>query len=295
MKNLENKVGVTGAGGQAYADISRMSGARDGSRSQGARAAKFIIRSYPPVLNQYLTVLGQAGANVNGIQPLRERTRQGGDYDWQEVQMIDNRIKQLLGIAKNVQIQSNDAHITLPQKPQWSPRPKQQTQPQEPELPTIDTNIEIEEPEINVPDFEDLDTSTPEVKQMAYKDPGTKDQTLKERDYVDVIIDRMREMCSDTSASLKVKRNWLDGGYNNGVKYINSLVASGDLTKKEAKLQIQKLTYYYKQFIKGDKNAMFGQRTTQQEPQQPQRQEPVLAEQEFKKLVKQILREEFFK
>lgn len=307
LKNLENKVGVTGAGGQAYADISRMSGARDGSRSQGARAAKFIIRSYPPVLNQYLTVLGQAGANVNGIQPLRERNGQGGDYDWQEVQLIDNRIKQLLGIARNVENVrplQDDTQVTLPPKPNWTPRParQKQTQPQAaqnapdvPELPELDTNIDIEEPEIELPDEElqDLDTSTPEVKQMAYKDPGTKENVARERKFVDNVIDVMRGMGRDNSASLKIKKMGISNAYKNALNAIDKMVGWGAMTNEQAKEEKKRLKYFYKEFKNGGRDAMFGQNWQDTfSPQATQQTAPAtMSEQQFKNFVKRIINE----
>ena len=289
LKNLENKVGVTGAGGQAYADISRMSGARDGSRSQGARAAKFIIRSYPPVLNQYLTVLGQAGANVNGIQPLRVRNRQGGDYDWQEVQLIDNRIKQLLGIARNVENVrplQNNTQVTLPPKPNWTPKPVRQTQPQAtqnvPELPVLDDTIDIQDEPIDIPDedFADLDTSVPKVNPIGYLNPKSKDQSIKDRNFIDAVIDAMRGMGKDDAASLRVKKMGMRNAYNNALTVLNRMVQEGTITSAEAREERRKLRYYYNQFKRGGRDAMWESK------------EPVkLDENTFKDLVKQTIRE----
>lgn len=122
LTDLENKVGVTGSGGRAYSDISRMSGGVNGSRMQGARAAKFIIRTYPPVLNQYLQVLSLAGANVRGIQPLRTDTRPNRDYDVREIQAIDQRIQQLLNIAQSVKdVKPSSKNVKLPPKPVHKP------------------------------------------------------------------------------------------------------------------------------------------------------------------------------
>lgn len=301
LEDLERKVGTTGSGGAAWAgdESGNDTGSNQKSNRENSEIAYNIASTYPQVLNKYLEILTNLGFNTKNLEPLPIKTDKNWasgrvQHDIEELKAIQSRISRLLYIVENGK-PNGISGIKLPPKPNVA-------KPKPPVLPVIDTNVDIEEPEVTVPDFEDLDTSTPEVSQVGYSNPKAKDQTLKERDYVDVIIDRMREICSDTSASLKVKRNWLDRAYNNGVNYINSLVASGDLTKKEAKLQIQKLTYYYKQFIKGDRNAMFGQKTKQQEPQQPQqepqqpqRQEPVLVEHEFKKLVKQILREEFFK
>ena len=136
LNSLESKVGVTGAGGRAYSDISRMSGAKDGSRSQGARASKFIIRTYPQVLNQYLGVLSSAGANVAGIQPLRVDTRTNRDYDVSEIQAIDQRIKDLLSIAQNLKtVQPKQQEVNLPPKPVVKPVVKKPAQPQQQQEP----------------------------------------------------------------------------------------------------------------------------------------------------------------
>ena len=148
LADLEAKIGITGSGGRAYADISTMSGAMNGSRAQGARAAKFIMRTYPPVLNQYLGVLQDAGANAAGLRPLREDNRVNRNYSWRELEQIDNRIQELLSIAHNFDVESLGQEgapsqdltgVKLPPKPvrkskprtvQSEPAPDQSNEPQ---------------------------------------------------------------------------------------------------------------------------------------------------------------------
>lgn len=289
LASLEKKVGATGAGGRAYADISGMSGAYDGSRSQGARAAKFIIRSYPPVLNQYLGILRQAGANVNGIQPLRERDKQSesGNYGWGEIQTIDNRIKQLLGIAQNVQVQAQggNTQVTLPPKPVRTPQPQTvapQQQPATPEVPELDTDIDIEEPELDIEDqdFPKLDTSVPEIQKMGYPNPKNPSESQGEQDFIDNVIDAMRKMGMDKNASLKFKKMGMNKAYQNAMVAIDRMVEDGVIDRARARSEKQKLKAYYQQFKRGGRNAMWENKQTVK-----------LDENSFKNLVKQTIKE----
>lgn len=138
LKTLERKVGTTGTGGAAYTDISAMSGGEGATRLQNAQAAKAIMRTYPPVLNQYLQILKSAGANVNNLLPLRDDQRPHRNYSVSELQTIDKRIKELTQVAQTFQPQQQSGNVTLPPKPQVrqtvqnSPQP---VEPEEPELP----------------------------------------------------------------------------------------------------------------------------------------------------------------
>lgn len=205
LTDLENKVGVTGAGGRAYSDISRMSGAMNGSRSQGARAAKFIIRSYPPVLNQYLDVLADAGANVNGIQPLKVDNRPLRDYDWQEVQMIDNRIKQLLGIAQNLEDvaprgKGDPGRVKLPPKPVRKPKSSNGSTKK-----TVKRQEMEPLPQVNNPVHQQAVSNAPEEKITATPTLSAKQQAMSN------MLSAVRPSAAETS--LKNQRQDLNAAY----------------------------------------------------------------------------------
>ena len=131
LQNLENSVGTTGTGGAAYADISRLSGGANASRRQSAQNIKEIIRTYPPVLNQYQRVLQQAGADVSGLRPLTVDQRPHRNYNVQELEAINQRIQELLSIAQTVEVeQPEDTNVTLPPKPVVKPNPTPKPQPE---------------------------------------------------------------------------------------------------------------------------------------------------------------------
>lgn len=310
LDNLEAKVGETGAGGKAYANISAMSGARDGSRGQGAVAAKQIIRSYPPVLNQYLAVLSDAGADVSSIRPLDVDDRPNRDYDVVELQEIDKRIKLLLGIAQNMgDIAPQQQNVQLPPKPvRQATQPKQggqkaaENEPSVPEMPEIDTSVKIEDPEIESPEeaFQELKNDDQQIRQIAYKDPRAKqEQIQKDRNFVDNVIDVMRRIVSENSGSLKVRRKNLNSAYWNALLAIDRLVEWGAMTPKEARAEKKRLKDFYKQFKNGGKDALFGDNWEDvYTPTQPKQEQPAaqtVSEQAFKKLVKQVIRENFLK
>lgn len=150
LANLERAAGATGSGGNAYSSISAMSGGADASRLQNAQNIKNIIRTYPPVLNQYLNVLADAGAEVSGIQPLNVDTRPHRNYSIKELKAIDSRIQELLQIAQNTQAPEGEEgerqggnliiRGTLPPKPVRRPNPNPTPQPTEPEESKRDFN-----------------------------------------------------------------------------------------------------------------------------------------------------------
>ena len=278
LTDLENKVGTTGSGGRGYSDISRMSGAYDGSRSQGARATKFIIRTYPPVLNQYLGVLSDAGANVQGIQPLKVDNRPHRDYDWNEVQEIDTRIKQLLNIANNLEVQPGPGrrgNVTLPPKPKYTPKPAQQ---KEPEVPEFDDTVEVEDEPIEPIEDEPIEMEPDEplsVTKFGYANPKTGEQ-LQPRQYVDSIIDYMKEALNGDTNSIRSKRKEMKEIYQKAWDTIDQNMRTGVYTEEQARAQKKKLNYYYRQFKRGKEDIT--PRYT-------------VSEEAFKKLVKQIIRE----
>lgn len=138
LKTLERKVGTTGTGGAAYADISTLSGGQGqgSSRLQNAQNAKNIMRTYPPVLNQYLQILKSAGANVNNLLPLRDDQRPHRNYSVKELQAIDRRIQELIQVAQTFEPQSGQESVKLPPKPKVvkpvvKPTPVAQKEPAE--------------------------------------------------------------------------------------------------------------------------------------------------------------------
>ena len=150
LANLERVAGATGSGGNAYSSINAMSGGADASRLQNAQNIKNIIRTSPPVLNQYLNVLADAGAEVSGIQPLNVDTRPHRNYSIKELKAIENRIQELLQIAQSTQTPEGEEgeqqggnliiRGTLPPKPVRRPNPNPAPQPTEPEEPKRDFN-----------------------------------------------------------------------------------------------------------------------------------------------------------
>ena len=284
LTDLENKVGVTGSGGRGYSDISRMSGAYNGSRSQGARAAKFIIRTYPPVLNQYLGVLNDAGANVQGIQPLKVDNRPHRDYDWNEVQEIDTRIKQLLNIANNLEVQPGPGrrgNVTLPPKPvrqsSQTQNPGNQQQ-RAPEVPELDNTVEVEDEPIGPIEDEPIEMKPNEplsVTKFGYANPKTGEQ-LQPWQYVDSIIDYMKDALNGDTNSIRSKRKEMREIYQKAWDTIDQNMRTGVYTEEQAMAQKKKLNYYYRQFKRGKEDIT--PRYT-------------VSEEVFKKLVKQIIRE----
>ncbi len=177
LANLERVAGATGSGGNAYSSISAMSGGADASRLQNAQNIKNIIRTYPPVLNQYLNVLADAGAEVSGIQPLNVDTRPHRNYSINELTAIDERIQELLQIAQNVQTPEGEEgeqqggnliiRGTLPPKPVRRQNPNPNPTPAPPELPELEIP-EIEDEPIEIEDvLMNLDSTMPEVPFMA--------------------------------------------------------------------------------------------------------------------------------
>lgn len=284
LTDLENKVGTTGSGGRGYSDISRMSGAYDGSRSQGARAAKFIIRTYPPVLNQYLGVLSDAGANVQGIQPLKVDNRPHRDYDWNEVQEIDTRIKQLLNIANNLEVQPGPGrrgNVTLPPKPVRQPSQTQNPgnqQQKAPEVPELDDTVEVEDEPIEPIEDEPIEMKPDEplsVTKFGYANPKTGEQ-LQPWQYVDSIIDYMKDALNGDTNSIRSKRKEMGEIYQKAWDTIDQNMRTGVYTEEQARAQKKKLNYYYRQFRRGKEDVT--PRYT-------------VSEEAFKKLVKQMIRE----
>lgn len=285
LANLERVAGSTGSGGNAYANVSAMSGGADASRLQNAQNIKNIIRTYPPVLNQYLNILSDAGANVGGLQPLNVDTRPHRNYSLKELESINIQIQKLLQIARTVEIpggQGGNVIIkgTLPPKPAIQPNPQPTPMPKLPELEIP----EIEDEPIEINDaFSILDTSLPNVPFLI---------SPYDLEYYGIIPNDKTGRI--TKRELKQK--------------INQAMTNGRLTPLKAQELIKKVITDYRngvaqQYTNPNGSVAY---TTHKAQQAAKRrgetnintpiQQPAavpMNEQAFKKLIKQIIREEF--
>lgn len=122
LANLEQKVGVTGTGGAAYADINNMPGIAGGaSRLQNSENGYNIAATYPKVLNQYLSKLQELGFDTGAIEPLPIKTKASWfngriQYNAKDLAAIEVRINELLKIARGG-ISNNEKNVVLPPKP----------------------------------------------------------------------------------------------------------------------------------------------------------------------------------
>ena len=149
LRTLEKNVSVTGTGAPAYADISALSGGQGqgSSRLQNGQNAKAIMRTYPPVLNDYLNKLQTMGINTGNLMPLRDDPRPHRNYSVKEIQDIDRRIKELLNIAQNTDgtVPQQNGPVKLPPKPVI---PKKPAAPKEPEQTQEEPSLTQEEPSL---------------------------------------------------------------------------------------------------------------------------------------------------
>ena len=291
LANLERVAGSTGANGNAYSSINAMSGGADASRLQNAQNIKNIIRTYPPVLNQYLNILADAGADVSALQPLNVDTRPHRNYSVKELQAVDTRIQQLLQIAKTVDIPEGQGggntiiKGTLPPKPvrRSNPTPTPKPEVPVPEMPEIEIP-EIEDEPINIEDtFMDLDSTLPDIPFMV--NPYTLEA------YGIIPNDKTGRI---TKRELKQK--------------IQGAVNQGKLTPERAKELIQQLKQDYKNGVAQQVNNPDGSTAyTTHKAQRAARKrgetdinQPImeskakrLDERTFKDLVKEILQEGF--
>lgn len=291
LANLERVAGSTGANGNAYSSINAMSGGADASRLQNAQNIKNIIRTYPPVLNQYLNILADAGADVSALQPLNVDTRPHRNYSVKELQAVDTRIQQLLQIARNMDIPEGQGggniiiKGTLPPKPvrRSNPNPTPKREVPIPETPEIEIP-EIEDEPINIEDtFMDLESTLPDIPFMV--NPYTLEA------YGIIPNDKTGRI---TKRELKQK--------------MRSAVNQGKLTPERAKELIQQLKQDYRNGVAQQVNNPNGstaytthkaQRAARKRGEtdinQPIMESKVkrLDERTFKDLVKEILQEGF--
>jgi hypothetical protein len=91
------------------------------------------MRTYPPVLNDYLNKLQTMGINTGNLMPLRDDPRPHRNYSVKEIQDIDRRIKELLNIAQNTDgaVPQQSGPVKLPPKPvrKQTPSPNKPKEP----------------------------------------------------------------------------------------------------------------------------------------------------------------------
>ena len=250
LANLERVAGATGSGGNAYASIGAMSGGKEASRLQNAQNIKNIIRTYPPVLNQYLNTLADAGADVSALQPLNVDTRPHRNYSVKELQAIDTRIQQLLQIARGIEVPEgqNGGNVTiggtLPPKPVRNPNPPVRGGVKAPQIPELD-DIDIEDQDIQVDDVELPGMDEPTIDKMGYRNRRTGEHGSYE--YVDDAISQMMGFARGNTVGVREKMSDINKIYSQAKHAIDTAVQNGDWTAQQARERRQKLNDYYKE------------------------------------------------
>lgn len=268
LANLEQKVGVTGTGGAAYADINNMSGVAGGaSRLQNSENGYNIAATYPKVLNQYLAKLHGLGFDTGNLQPLPETGKKRFYssrtlFNDNNLQQIQTRINELLGIVRDA-VKGDDTNVVLPPKPvvrKPNPKPQQQqpTQPQTREpiqpilaqtgLPKLDLPTQVTPTQTQPQGLVGIDRQ-PSLAQSAVQVMG---QTANQSNM------GLRDRISTNSRTRQNANNAID-----------QMVRDGSMTRQQARDD--------KRLMKGAERAL---RTGQP-----------MNETAFKKLVKQIIRE----
>lgn len=250
LANLERVAGATGSGGNAYASISAMSGGENASRLQNAQNIKNIIRTYPPVLNQYLNTLADAGADVSALQPLNVDTRPHRNYSVKELQAIDTRIQQLLQIARGIEVPEgqNGGNViiggTLPPKPVRNPNPPVRGGVRTPQMPELG-DVDVEDQDIQVDDVNLPTIDEPTIDKMGYRNRRTGEHGSYE--YVDDAISQMRGIARGNTVGVREKMSDINKIYSQAKHTIDTAVQNGDWTAQQARERRQKLNDYYKE------------------------------------------------
>lgn len=250
LANLERVAGTTGSGGNAYASIGAMSGGENASRLQNAQNIKNIIRTYPPVLNQYLNTLADAGADVSALQPLNVDTRPHRNYSVKELQAIDTRIQQLLQIARGIEVPEgqNGGNViiggTLPPKPVRNPNPPVRGGVRTPQMPELG-DVDIEDQDIQVDDVSLPTMDEPTIDKMGYRNRRTGEHGSYE--YVDDAISQMRGFARGNTVGVREKMSDINKIYSQAKHAIDTAVQNGDWTAQQARERRQKLNDYYKE------------------------------------------------
>lgn len=304
LKTLERKVGTTGTGGAAYADISTLSGGQGqgSSRLQNAQNAKVIMRSYPPVLNQYLQILKSAGANVNNLLPLRDDQSPHRNYSVKELQTIDRRIQELIQVAQSFEPQQSQENVTLPPKPvrRQNPNPNPNPTPAQPELPELEIP-EIEDEPIEIENvLMNLDSTMPEVPFMANPYtlesygiiPNDKTGRITKRELKDKIRNAMAQGKLTPERAQELIRQ-VRQDYRNGVsqRYTNPDGTTVDTTDNARRATNRANRQATRETNRANRQAM---RDANQAPEyisESRVRRKKLNENQFKRLVKQIIRE----
>ena len=250
LANLERVAGTTGSGGNAYASIGAMSGGENASRLQNAQNIKNIIRTYPPVLNQYLNTLADAGADVSALQPLNVDTRPHRNYSVKELQAIDTRIQQLLQIARGIEVPEgqNGGNViiggTLPPKPVRNPNPPVRGGVRTPQMPELG-DVDVEDQDIQVDDVNLPTIDEPTIDKMGYRNRRTGEHGSYE--YVDDAISQMMGFARGNTVGVREKMSDINKIYSQAKHTIDTAVQNGDWTAQQARERRQKLNDYYKE------------------------------------------------
>ena len=269
LANLEKKVGVTGTGGAAYADVNNMSGVAGGaSRLQNSENGYNIAATYPKVLNQYLTKLNELGFDTGNLQPLPETGKKRfyssrTHYNDTDLQQIQTRINELLNIVRGA-VQSDDTNVVLPPKPiirKQNPKSQQQQQPVQPQT------REPRQPILAQTDLPKLDLPTQVTPTQTQPQGlvGTDRQPSLAQSAVQV----MGQTANQSNMGLRDRISINRRTRQNANNAINQMVRDGSMTRQQARDD--------KRLMRGAEKAL---RTGQP-----------MNEENFKKLVKQIIRE----
>ena len=266
LANLEQKVGVTGTGGAAYADINNMSGVAGGaSRLQNSENGYNIAATYPKVLNQYLSKLQELGFDTGAIEPLPIKTKASWfngriQYNAKDLAAIETRINELLNIARNG-INNNETDVILPPKPVIKRPVQQPTQPAQPEDGHQKSDRRVE------PISQD---GMPQISAPAITGPN---QDIVRREQQPTLaqsaVQTMGQTANQATMGLNDKIATNRRTAQNAKKAINKAVRDGSMPKDRAKAD--------KQLVKGAERAL--------------RTGKPLKEEAFKKIVKQIIME----
>ena len=267
LADLERKVGVTGTGGAAYADASTMSGVAGGaSRLQNSENGYNIAATYPKVLNQYLSKLHGLGFDTGNLQPLPETGKNRFYssrtlYNESNLQQIQNRINELLNIVRGA-VKTDDTNVVLPPKPVM-PKPKVQPKPaQQPAQPQVRQPMQSILGQSNLPK---IDTPAQVTTAPTQGLVGTNRQPSLAQSAVQV----MGQTANQSNMGLRDRVSTNRRTMQNANNAINQMVKNGSMSRQQARDD--------KRLVRGAERSI---RTGQP-----------MNEAEFKKFVKQMIRE----
>lgn len=267
LANLEQKVGVTGTGGAAYADINNMPGIAGGaSRLQNSENGYNIAATYPKVLNQYLSKLQELGFDTGAIEPLPIKTKASWfngriQYNAKDLAAIEVRINELLKIARGG-ISNNEKNVVLPPKPVVKkPKPAQTPVQPQPEDGHQKSDRRIEPiSQGGIPQIQAPTVTGPSQDIVRREQQPTLAQSA---------VKTMGQTANHATMGLNDKIATNRRMAQNAKNAINKAVRDGSMSKDQAKAD--------KRLVKGAERAL--------------RTGKPLKEEAFKKLVKQIITE----